>query len=138
MFGPQTGGAETVSVMEGDSVTLHTGRTEILTDDHILWILWLNSSNICIAEMFMQVIIFPDGNEIFQDRLKMDYKTGSLTITNITTEHNGLYELTIAHDSKASNMIFIVNVYSEHFSFIRPRNINTVFEYYFSHLGFYT
>lgn len=57
---------------EIQSVTLNTGRTEILTDDHILWILWLNSSNICTAEMFMQVITFPDGNEIFWDRLKMN------------------------------------------------------------------
>lgn len=101
---------------EIQSVTLNTGRTEILTDDHILWILWLNSSNICTAEMFMQVITFPDGNEIFWDRLKMDYKTRSLTITNIINEHKGLYEsvVCISRDSKASNMIFIVKIYSEY------------------------
>ncbi|KAL1251542.1 hypothetical protein QQF64_019338 [Cirrhinus molitorella] len=111
VFGRQTGGTEKVSVMEGDSVTLHTGQTEILKDNHILWILWLNSSNICIAEMFMQAITFPDGNEIFRDRLKMDNKTGSLTITNITTAHHGLYELTIVRASKVSSKTFLVNVY---------------------------
>ncbi|KAL0160610.1 hypothetical protein M9458_044335, partial [Cirrhinus mrigala] len=50
--------------------------------------------------MLKRVITFPDGNEIFRDRLKVDYKTGSLTITNITTAHYGLYELTIARASK--------------------------------------
>ncbi|ROL55446.1 hypothetical protein DPX16_20822 [Anabarilius grahami] len=109
VFGPQTGGTETVSVIEGDSVTLHTGFTEILTDDHVLWI-WLNSSE-CIAEIIKQAISFPDGNEIFRDRLQLDYKTGSLFITNITTTQNGLYELLIVRAGTVSKQIFTVNVY---------------------------
>ncbi len=35
---------ETLTVMEGDSVTLHTGLTEILNDDTIVWIFVPNSS----------------------------------------------------------------------------------------------
>lgn len=118
MFAPQTGGTETVSVIGGDSVTLHIGHTEILTDDHVLWI-WLNSS-VCIAQIFNQVISFPDGKEIFRDRLQLDYKTGSLTITNITTTQNGLYELLIIRAGKlgkVSNKIFNVNVYGEQLFF---------------------
>ncbi|XP_048038712.1 hemicentin-1-like [Megalobrama amblycephala] len=112
VFGPQIGGTETVSVIEGDSVTLHTGFTEILTDDHVLWI-WLNSS-VCIAEIIKEAISFPDG--IFRDRLQLDYKTGSLTITNITTTQNGLYELLIVRAGAVSNKIFIVNVYGRDLS----------------------
>lgn len=115
MFGPQIGGTETVSVIEGDSVTLHTGFTEILTDDHVLWI-WLNSS-VCIAEIIKQAISFPDGSEIFRNRLQLDYKTGSLTITNITATQNGLYELLIVRAGTVSNKIFDVNVYGERLFF---------------------
>lgn len=90
----------------------------MLTDDHVLWI-WLNSS-VCIAQIFNQVISFPDGKEIFRDRLQLDYKTGSLTITNITTTQNGLYELLIIRAGKlgkVSNKIFNVNVYGEQLFF---------------------
>ncbi|XP_067252494.1 carcinoembryonic antigen-related cell adhesion molecule 1-like [Chanodichthys erythropterus] len=114
VFGPQTGGTETVSVIEGDSVTLHTGFTEILTDDHVLWI-WLNSS-VCIAEIIKQTISFPDV--IFRDRLQLDFKTGSLTITNITTTQNGLYELLIVRAGTVSNKIFNVNVYGKELSYL--------------------
>uniref|UniRef100_A0A9J7X5R0 Immunoglobulin V-set domain-containing protein n=1 Tax=Cyprinus carpio carpio TaxID=630221 RepID=A0A9J7X5R0_CYPCA len=121
VFGPQTGGTETVSVMEGDSVTLHTQHTEILTDDHILWTFrQLDSLNICVGQIINRVVSFPDGNEIFRDRLHLDYKTASLTIKNITTAHDGFYEVNIGRANKVFNKIFIVNVYGEHFSFICP------------------
>ncbi len=37
MFVVETDVVESVSVMEGDSVTLHTGVTEIQRDDQIVW-----------------------------------------------------------------------------------------------------
>lgn len=67
--------------------------------------------------MTKKVISFPDGNEIFRDRLQLDNKTGSLTITSITTTQNGLYELLIASANKVSNKIFNVNVYGEQFRY---------------------
>ncbi|KAL1251543.1 hypothetical protein QQF64_019339 [Cirrhinus molitorella] len=124
VFGPQTGGTEKVSVMEGDSVTLDTGRTEILRDDRIRWTFRPDSSNICIAEMIKQVISFPDGIEMFRNRLKMDYKNGSLTIKNITTTHDGFYEVNIGHASKVFTKIFIVNVYGRKLSYV-PVRVNT-------------
>ncbi|KTF94030.1 hypothetical protein cypCar_00034802 [Cyprinus carpio] len=51
---------------------------------------------------------FPDGR--FRDRLKLDNQTGSLTITDITTEHAGLYELDIS-GAKKTLKTFNVSVY---------------------------
>lgn len=106
MFGPQTGGAKTLLVIEGGSVTLHTQRTEMLTDDRMWWTFRPDSSNICIAEMIKQVVSFPGGNEIFRDRLYLDCNTGSLTIKNITTAHDGMYEVNIGRANKVFNKIF--------------------------------
>uniref|UniRef100_A0A8C2H692 Ig-like domain-containing protein n=1 Tax=Cyprinus carpio TaxID=7962 RepID=A0A8C2H692_CYPCA len=89
--------SESVSVMEGDSVTLHTDVTEIHQDDDILWT--FGAGNSLIAEISREKQIFsifgdvPDGR--FRDRLKLDNQTGSLTITNTTTEHAGEYKLDI-------------------------------------------
>ncbi len=46
----------------------------------------------------------------FRDRLKLDHQTGSLTITDITTEHAGVYELEYNTRSRPS---FYLTVYSE-------------------------
>ncbi|XP_016344350.1 SLAM family member 9-like [Sinocyclocheilus anshuiensis] len=87
---------ESVSVMEGDSVTLHTDLTEIHEDDQIVWT--FEAENSLIAEINRAAGIFntSDGpDERFRDRLKLDLQTGSLTITNTTTQHAGLYKLEI-------------------------------------------
>ncbi|XP_016409581.1 SLAM family member 5-like [Sinocyclocheilus rhinocerous] len=102
---------ESVSVMEGDSVTLNTDVTEILEDDDILW--KFGAENSLIAEISREKQIFstydvPDG---FRDRLKLDNQTGSLTITDITTEHAGLYKLEIT-GAKWSSKTFSVSVYA--------------------------
>ncbi|XP_073699686.1 uncharacterized protein [Garra rufa] len=51
----------------------------------------------------------PDGR--FRNRLKLDNQTGSLTITNITKEHAGVYQLEIA-GAKKSSKTFNVSVYA--------------------------
>ncbi|XP_052445202.1 SLAM family member 9 [Carassius gibelio] len=86
---------KSLSVMEGDSVTLCTDVTKIQKNDLILWMYSINNSDTRIAEMYKQVISIYDNNEIFRNRLQMDYHSGSLTITNIRTEHSGLYKLTV-------------------------------------------
>ncbi len=98
---------------QGDSVTLHTGVTEIREDDDILWIFGAEKSQ--IAKMKKRKLIFsiydvPDGR--FRDRLKLDNQTGSLTITNITTQHAGVYQLEIA-GAKKTLKTFSVSVYGE-------------------------
>ncbi|XDV23731.1 hypothetical protein PO909_028178 [Leuciscus waleckii] len=103
---------ESLSVMEGDSVTLNTD-TEIRKDDDILWKYGAEKST--IAKMNKKKQIFstyddvPDGR--FRDRLKLDDQTGSLTITNTTTEHTGDYQLDIS-GAKKSSKTFNVSVYA--------------------------
>ncbi|XP_056614788.1 uncharacterized protein LOC130429955 [Triplophysa dalaica] len=48
---------------------------------------------------------------MFRDRLQVDVQTGSLTITNITTQHSGLYQLIISGKEKNFNG-FKVTVYA--------------------------
>ncbi|XP_051763439.1 SLAM family member 5-like isoform X2 [Ctenopharyngodon idella] len=103
---------DSVSVMEGDSVTLNTDVTEIHEDDDILW--KYGAENSLIAKMSIENQIFstsdgPDGR--FRDRLKLDDQTGSLTITNTRTEHAGVYELEIK-GVKRSSKTFSVSVYA--------------------------
>ncbi|XDV23611.1 hypothetical protein PO909_028119, partial [Leuciscus waleckii] len=90
----------------GDSVTLYPGLTAIgLRENHILW------------ESEKESLAFTDGR--FRDRLKLDNQTGSLTITNITTEQAGIYKLHIrakslssSSSSSSSSKTFNVSVYA--------------------------
>ncbi|XP_016113129.1 T-cell surface antigen CD2-like [Sinocyclocheilus grahami] len=103
---------ESVSVMEGDTVTLNTDVTEIHEDDNILWNFVPVKS--LIAEISRDVGIFytSDGpDERFRNRLKLDDQTGSLTITNITTQHAGDYEVKIS-GAKLTSKAFNVSVYA--------------------------
>ncbi|XP_073700587.1 uncharacterized protein [Garra rufa] len=102
---------ESVSVMEGDSVTLHTDITKAHEAHDILWKF---GSNSLIAKIKKQQQMFstfdvPDGR--FRDRLRLDNQTGFLTIINITTEHAGLYKLEIT-GVELSKEIFSVSVYA--------------------------
>ncbi|XP_077081524.1 SLAM family member 5-like [Siphateles boraxobius] len=103
---------DSVSVMEGDSVTLNTDLTEIHEDKDIMW--KYGAENSLIAQISRTDGIFstydvPDGT--FRDRLKLDHQTGSLIITNTTTEHTGVYKLEI-RGAKRSSKTFSVSVYS--------------------------
>ncbi|XP_052445564.1 CD48 antigen [Carassius gibelio] len=98
------------SAMEGDSVTLHSGRT-YLNDDWIQW--WFINKDNLIAEINIPESRFSVYDDVldgrFRDRLKLDDQTGSLTITNITTQHTGEYELEYNTWSRPS---FHLNVYT--------------------------
>ncbi|KAI2646286.1 Natural killer cell receptor 2B4 [Labeo rohita] len=92
--------------MEGDNVTLHSDVNEIHEDEDIQWKFGAEKS--VIAKINRKNQIFPDGR--FRDRLKLDHQTGSLTITNITTQHDGDYEVKIS-GKKRSTKSFSVSVY---------------------------
>uniref|UniRef100_A0A8C2D4L4 Immunoglobulin domain-containing protein n=1 Tax=Cyprinus carpio TaxID=7962 RepID=A0A8C2D4L4_CYPCA len=80
-----------VSVMEGDSVTLHTG-VETNQQERIRW--YFNDTRIAKISGDLSKIC-TDVQERFRDRLKLDHQTGSLTITNTRTTDSGDYKLQI-------------------------------------------
>ncbi|XP_016370764.1 uncharacterized protein LOC107710491 [Sinocyclocheilus rhinocerous] len=84
---------ELKSVKEGDSVTLHIDVNKQL-NDLILW--FFNNTRIALNNGERDKSCVYDGADgMFRGRLELDYETGSLTITNITTEHTGRYEANI-------------------------------------------
>ncbi len=111
MFSAETNETQSLSVMEGDSVTLHTDVTEIHDDDEIMWNFGSEISPIAQINRASGIFSTFDGpDERFRDRLKLDDKTGSLTITNTTTKHTGLYEVKILA-AKRSSKTFNLSVY---------------------------
>ncbi|KAK7136610.1 hypothetical protein R3I93_016831 [Phoxinus phoxinus] len=101
---------KSVSVMAGDSVSLNSGLTEIQKDDLITWTFGSNGHLIAKTDGVNNII--PDNlDERFRDRLKLDKKTGSLTVMNIRTEDAGVYEVEISGRSSSSTHRFTVTVY---------------------------
>ncbi|XP_067252742.1 uncharacterized protein [Chanodichthys erythropterus] len=107
--GVDTGG---VFVMEGDSVTLHTG-VEKTHQDRMKWYF----NDIRIAQIngdpskTCTDVQCKDGDERFRGRLKLDHQTGSLTIMNTRTTDAGLYKLWITSGGSDRQKIFSVTVH---------------------------
>ncbi|XP_073717708.1 uncharacterized protein [Misgurnus anguillicaudatus] len=105
---------KSVSVMEGDSVTLHTDITELQRDDVLHW--WFDKDNL-IAQInnesnLILILEVPDGR--FRDRLQVNNQTGDLTITNITTQHTGDYKLEINGESTGQTFsVSVIHVYTD-------------------------
>ncbi|ROJ25802.1 hypothetical protein DPX16_1008 [Anabarilius grahami] len=108
VFGAETDEVKTVSVMEGDSVSLNPDLTQIQGINLILW--RFGDTGFTIAQVEGNEISY-DPDERFRDRLKLDRQTGSLTITNIRIKHSGLYKAEIIHNSGTAYRKFTVIVY---------------------------
>ncbi len=104
-------------MMEGDSVTLKTNVTEINEGDSIVWKYGAEKSQIARMNKKKQNFSSDVLDGRFRDRLKLNNQTGSLTITNITTQHTGCYELQISA-AKRTSKTFNVSVYGEQRSFV--------------------
>ncbi|XP_026131521.1 SLAM family member 9 [Carassius auratus] len=115
VFGADTDNTESVRVMLGDPVTLHTDLDTVRRDDHIVWVFGPDSPHNQIAELMKwsyMLSIYVSGKMPFRDALKLNHQTGSLTIKNSRSEHSGPYTLTITHDRKTSRKRFDVVVYA--------------------------
>ncbi|XP_026119923.1 CD48 antigen-like [Carassius auratus] len=110
VYNVDTNAVKSVSVTEGDSVSLNTDVTEVQRDDQILWMFGTRDTR--IAEIYKQRISVYDKKEKFRDRFSVDSQTGSLTIRNIRTEHSGLYKLQIFSHRGTSYKRFNVTVYA--------------------------
>uniref|UniRef100_A0A8C2FU10 Ig-like domain-containing protein n=1 Tax=Cyprinus carpio TaxID=7962 RepID=A0A8C2FU10_CYPCA len=98
VFGVEAGVMKSLSVMEGDSVTLHTDTDTQRNDAVIQWMFGAQNPDIVIAEINREANISDVSDERFRDRVTMDSQTGSLTFTNIRTTDSGLYQVDITTD----------------------------------------
>ncbi len=100
-------GNELKTVMEGDVLTLQTRDTESLSE--VMWLYKRGDQTVRIAQMYQ-------GFEPFYERLigrvKMNPKTGALTIWNISSSDSGLYQVSL-HSGSVSEKRFRVDVYSK-------------------------
>ncbi|XP_056614613.1 natural killer cell receptor 2B4-like [Triplophysa dalaica] len=101
---------KSVSVMEGHSVTLHTD-TQLQSQDDIEWTFGVESPDEIIAEFFSKDKL-TSINETLKNHLHIDDQTGSLIITNITTQHTGLYKLEISRKPSVLTRHFNLTVYA--------------------------
>ncbi|XP_016347179.1 CD48 antigen-like [Sinocyclocheilus anshuiensis] len=98
---------KSVSVMEGDSVTLNINDADIMGDELILWRFGHSS---IIAKINRKDNKRQFLDERLRDRLKLD-QTGSLSITNTRTTDSGLYKVTSTRTETPLNT-FNLTVYA--------------------------
>lgn len=107
--------------MEGTSVTLESGVPKIHTYDVIIW--RCEHGDSVIANITFGTFNTSDGADgRFRGTLKLDYKTGSLTIRNVRTKHTGLYHLDITGDITMFKRINL-SVYCEYFESFNNNHI---------------
>uniref|UniRef100_A0A672KGS5 Ig-like domain-containing protein n=1 Tax=Sinocyclocheilus grahami TaxID=75366 RepID=A0A672KGS5_SINGR len=110
VFAGDTDVMKSVSVTEGDSVTLNTNVTEVQRDEQILWMFGPKETR--IAELYKRSIDMFSSDVTFGDRLQLDSFTGSLTIRNLRSTDAGLYKRQIRSDRENSDKTFDVTVYA--------------------------
>ncbi|XP_056614321.1 uncharacterized protein LOC130429657 isoform X2 [Triplophysa dalaica] len=94
--------------MEGHSVTLHTD-TQLHKHDLIEWRFGVQGS--VIAKLNREANKTSFISERLKNHLQLDHQTGSLIITNITTQNTGLYKAEIIGNT-FQNKHFNVTVYA--------------------------
>uniref|UniRef100_A0A8C1T8X6 Immunoglobulin domain-containing protein n=1 Tax=Cyprinus carpio TaxID=7962 RepID=A0A8C1T8X6_CYPCA len=93
---------QSVSLMEGDSFTLHTGVIKIQGGDQIVW--KFGGQGTLIAHLNGTT------DARWKNMIKLNDLTGDLTIRNIQTEHSGDYDLEINNSSMILHKKFHIAV----------------------------
>ncbi|XP_026114467.1 uncharacterized protein LOC113092911, partial [Carassius auratus] len=106
VFGADEYEVKSMSVMEGDSVTLNPDPAQIQGFILILW----RFGDPVIAQINGIEASYPRHTEIFIGRLQLD-QTGLLKINNMRIKHSGLYKIEVIQRTGTSNMKFTVTVY---------------------------
>uniref|UniRef100_A0A9J7X7F1 Immunoglobulin V-set domain-containing protein n=1 Tax=Cyprinus carpio carpio TaxID=630221 RepID=A0A9J7X7F1_CYPCA len=93
---------EEKSVMEGENITLPSDVKQ--PNETVLW--YFEDTRIALinGEPSTSCLYYGKG-EIFRDRLDVDYKTGSLIITDIRSEHAGRYETEIIRGNSTGKSV---------------------------------
>lgn len=100
--------------MLGQSVSLCTGVIEIQADDDVQWGFGPEQRLIARIIAGSSQSELHDCNDVrFKDRLKLNQKTGSLTIANITVKHSGVYQVQIGNNSRTKYKKFSVTISGE-------------------------
>ncbi len=104
---------KSVSVKEGDRVTLQTGVTQISGDELIVW--RFGDEGKVIAKADIEAKSSPlYYDERFRDRLELELdQTGSLIITNTKSTDSGLYSVKISSSTQTVYKRFSVSVSGE-------------------------
>ncbi|XP_051745169.1 uncharacterized protein LOC127509898 isoform X2 [Ctenopharyngodon idella] len=112
----EVGETKKLSILEGDSITLHTNLTEIHEVDLMMWMYGAQKSIIAkLSGKNLMISYYDVDDGRFGDRLQLDNQTGSLTISDIRTKHSGDYQLRII-SSKTSYKTFSVTVHDVFFA----------------------
>ncbi|KAA0711884.1 hypothetical protein E1301_Tti013488 [Triplophysa tibetana] len=89
---------QTVSLRIKNSKTTDSGLYDVdfISSKHTIFTRYSVAVCAQINKAASNISVYDDdAEERFRDRLQVDHKTGSLTITNLRSEHSGLYEVDI-------------------------------------------
>ncbi|XP_073690755.1 uncharacterized protein [Garra rufa] len=103
--------ADSLQFSEGENVALDTGVSELQRDDQILWSFGSEDNVIAKNDRIPNQTTNDDGR--FGDRLQMDDRTGSLSITNTTSTDSGVYHLQISSRNQVLYKKFRVAVWPD-------------------------
>ncbi|KAA0711783.1 hypothetical protein E1301_Tti019098 [Triplophysa tibetana] len=101
---------KSVSAMEGESVTLDTDIVK-QTDDLIVWTYGPNKTIVAIINGKASSFRLSE-DERFRLGVNLNKQTGDLTISDVRTNHSGLYSLKISSNSTPSYKNFNLTVYA--------------------------